>query len=189
MRKLGVWALGVALLAALSMSVVLAADKKAADDDEDKPAAKESKGTWSWFTGWFSWKKKAPEKKPESVSDKTAAKAPAPVVDEAALASAREQAAYARRMRVCIELRQVAHDTNDTYLLSQAEQLEERIWAAYTRRTANPPRGRSVDDLDEEILDKHVGTGTAGRQPSATPADAAAPKGRNNSTAAREVKP
>jgi hypothetical protein len=175
MRKLVIWGGLAALLAGLGMAAAGAASKG---------EAKGTSGGWSWVPSWLKWGKKADQEKPDKAARPVPASRPAPLVDERSAVISREQAAWQRRMAVCLELRQIAQDTNDNYLLSQVEQLEERAWATYARRISNVPLGGSSYDLDEQLLDKHLtAPATAGR-PLTSPS-AANDKGRSNSAAVR----
>ena len=50
---------------------------------------------------------------------------------------AQAQAAYHRRVAVCVRLREIADETNDELLRQKVERLEERIWNVYSRQTGN----------------------------------------------------
>jgi hypothetical protein len=56
-------------------------------------------------------------------------------VQQAAALRAREEAEYQRRCEVCDKLRDIAEQTDDDALRQQAEQLDQRAWQVYLRRT------------------------------------------------------
>jgi hypothetical protein len=78
-----------------------------------------------------------------------------------------EQAAWERRMAVCLKLREVAVERSDDALLRQADDLERQATSLYHARTAalGLPKGRPAEALDREL-----GTGIA-----VTPLTAPAP--------------
>jgi hypothetical protein len=183
MRRLGVWGLGVGLLVCLGT---------AAAAEKDAPAPDAADSCPSWFSRWFGWGSKPPEKKPAPPPEKTPAPKPVAVarrpsvVDEAAADGAREREIYLRRMDVCDRLMQIAVSLKDDDLMRRVEQLEERARYAYNQRTACLPTSNA--SVEEEILKKH--TGSAGAD---LPARFAVPMADGESvygrTAAREVKP
>jgi hypothetical protein len=59
--------------------------------------------------------------------------------DLAARRRALEEAALLRRQELCDRLAEVALQTNNAELANLAEQLKQRAWDVYTRRTANLP--------------------------------------------------
>jgi hypothetical protein len=187
MRRLGGWGLGLVLLAGLSGTVAVAADQ----DDAGTPAVKSHKSGWNWFGSWFGAKKKPADKKSEAKAEKTTLPAvrPSSMADQAEALRSREQAALIRRLEVCDRLREIALQTNDTFLESQALQLEERAGATFARRTAHLPIGSPVEDLDEQILERHTKIGSAnGLLPARSPS-AAGKQGREGGNAALGVKP
>lgn len=125
MRGVGKTAMATALVLGLAVSVAAAEER----DDGPKPASSGSGGWGGWFGG-----KDKPEAKKEAV-DKPA---PGPSAAERAEAVRQlELKNYLRRIDVCDRLAQVAEDTNDQKLLSQVEEMKERVWAVYQQRTAN----------------------------------------------------
>jgi hypothetical protein len=115
----------------------------------------------------------APPKKPASpaalAAEPTPEKKPAPTnqVDQAASLRDQELQTLLRRQKVCLQLMQIAEETNDTELLRKAEQLDERAREVYTQRTASLPMARpGVFESDQQTLEKHLGpTNTAVRRP------------------------
>jgi hypothetical protein len=123
MRGVGKKQMAAVLILGLAVSIAAAQDR----DDGPKPAAS------GWWAGWFGSKDK-PEAKKE------AADRPLPgpsVVERAEVVRQRELKSYLRRIDVCDKLAQIAEDTNDQSLLSQVEEMKERVWAVYQQRTAH----------------------------------------------------
>jgi hypothetical protein len=158
MRKLGTWGLEVALLVALTAAVAFAGEG----------AGKSRRfGSGEGLIGkWFSSREAEPAPKPQPKPKKKGEKDPAP--EEAvkpppnlAEERAREEAALLRRLAVCDKLMDIAIRTNDAELLRRAEQLDERARMTYSERTAHLPTSRPVFHSDEQVLDKHLGPGTA----------------------------
>ena len=123
MHRRAAWGL-CAALAAGAAAPALAAD----------PAPSESKPWYARLVGGDS-------KKPEEKTFGSTAAKPGVVygpMDPAALAEAlkAEQAAYQRRLDVCLKLRQIAVRTNDDQLTEQADELERQATALYHARTA-----------------------------------------------------
>jgi hypothetical protein len=189
MRRLAVWGLGVGLLVCLGVARAAAADKVATDKD-----AASNGSSPSWFSSWFSWGAKPAEKKPAPPPPKAATAKPAKiakqptVVDTAAAERAQEQATLLRRLDVCDRLMQIAVDMKDEELQRQIEQLEERARIAYAQRTAYLPAGGAHLELEEQILEKHLGGSSTDH---ASGASASITNGADalGRTAAREVKP
>jgi hypothetical protein len=177
MRRLGVWGVGAGLLICLGAAAAAAADKDAAADSSP-----------SWFSRWFGGGAKPAEKKPAPPPAKVTAKAtpakPSTVVDAAAAERAREQDTLLRRLDVCDRLMQIAVDMKDEDLQRQVEQLEERARMTYAQRTAYLPAGGAHLELEEQILQKHLGA--AADRPAASVASGDSAFGR---TAVMEVKP
>ena len=95
-------------------------------------AAADSGPKWWW--PWGGSKKKETPKKSTAKAEKKDKPAdpakPAPRPPSAA----EEQASFLRRQQVCIKLRQVAHETDDPGLATQAEVMEQKAWLLYEQR-------------------------------------------------------
>ena len=123
MNRRAAWGLSFALAAGATATAV------AAD-----PAPTESKPWYARLLGGDS-------KKPDEKTFGDTAARPGVVygpMDPAALAEAlkAEQAAYQRRLDVCLKLRQIAVRTNDDKLTEQADDLERQATTLYHARTA-----------------------------------------------------
>lgn len=123
MHRRAAWGLSFAL-AAGATAPALAAD----------PAPSESKPWYARLVG-------SDSKKPEEKTFGNTGARPGVVygpMDPAALTEAlkAEQAAYQRRLDVCLKLRQIAVRTNDDKLTEQADELERQATALYHARTA-----------------------------------------------------
>jgi hypothetical protein len=157
------------MLAALLLSLGLPRCGRA-DDDDDPPAQRPG-----WRTTTL-WDKLFPSESPpptrpalRPVPAKVADSRPAPAekteaapkpVSFGASATAvreREERAYLRRQAVCDKLHEIAAQTHDEELERKVRQLDERIWALYAQRTSRLPSADAVVDMDESILDKHLG--------------------------------
>jgi hypothetical protein len=125
MRGVGKTAMATALVLGLAVSVAAAEEK----DDWPKPASSGSGGWGGWFGG-----KDKPEAKKEAADRPAPGPSPA---ERAEVVRQLELKNYLRRIDVCDKLAQVAEDTNDQRLLSQVEEMKERVWAVYQQRTAN----------------------------------------------------
>jgi hypothetical protein len=86
-----------------------------------------------------------------------------PVAEKTAHVQKREMNAFMRRQAVCDRLRQIADATGDGELARQANELEQRAWLIYQRRTA----GLHLGGPDEAVLEQHLGTSTAMPRPRA----------------------
>jgi hypothetical protein len=193
MRRLGVLGLGAALL--LGWGTVALAEPDGGDDTR-RPAVQD---TGSQDTGSNVWRshllfgKKAPPPRPKPAKDKppkteTPVK-PAAVGTDPAGVRAREEAAYLRRMDVCLKLKEIAERTNDAELGRLADQLDERARDVYFRRISALPASHAEPDLDEQMLGQHdelTGAGTP-LAPAASTHSVPAPDGRH--AAAREEEP
>jgi hypothetical protein len=167
MRRLGVWGFGVTLLVALGMvAVATAADD---DDDNGKTAPKQ---TSNWFSfNWFGQAKKAPDSKksttakpPEKKAEKkTKVEEPPSAAELAASQRALEEAALLRRDDVCDRLMEIAMQTNNAELANRAEQLKQKAWEVYLKRTANLPSVTQAANSDlDEMLPKRAAEGRSG---------------------------
>jgi hypothetical protein len=190
MRRVGVWALGAALLVALAGVTAKAAEDD--DEEEAKPAA-QSTG-WNPFGKWFGSDEKKADKakkdgKKKPGAEKEAEPTPRSLRREAAEKTwAEEEAKLHRRQAVCLRLLQVAKDTNDADLEQMATQLDERAWQLFRERTDHLPAGAAPLESDEARLEKRLPVRGAGAARLATPAGRAS--GDYGSTGAvREVEP
>jgi hypothetical protein len=169
MRGLTTWALAIAL--GLGFVASAAADENS-DSSNPRPERNPLGFHWSpMFAHAAGWdqepdapKKPAPKPKKTPAKKEAVAPKPAPAVDQGAAQRAREEAALLRRLAVCDKLKEIAIRTNDSDLLARVEALDERARAAYTQHTASMKAGSSGVDLDEQILDQHLGVPTASRQ-------------------------
>jgi hypothetical protein len=135
-----------------------------------RPSEQPPSGNQGLFRRWFGGSKQAaaqepaaPEKAGAPSPPTAASPAPKPAnaaADQPRDASAmrqREENAWLRRQAVCRKLLEIALETNDGELQRMAEQLDERVWAAYVQRTAHLPAGRAtMFEGDEKILEKHL---------------------------------
>jgi len=87
-----------------------------------------------------------------------------------------EQAAYTRRLAVCLQLRKVAYEKNDDALAAQADELERLAEITYKSRFArfggksNLRTNQGADDLDRTL--GSTMTATPGSMGVRSPADA-----------------
>jgi hypothetical protein len=145
MRRLCVWTVTVLILAAPALA-------RAGDPDDDSS----SKG--SWFSRLFSGKSQAPAQPKEKKMDKNdAAERYAASRKAAVVSQAREKNEWLRRVAVCDKLRDIAALTNDDELLRKADQLDQRAWETYQKRTARLPAGAAGLQADERILERRLG--------------------------------
>jgi hypothetical protein len=171
MKRLGIWGLEIAL--------VLGCAVAAAEASWEHPAAPPGVGLSTAIARWWNSVEKpvpvvppsAPAARPAAVPiaqpviDKKPATRPPSQVDTAAAAREQELQDLLRRQKVCLQLMQIALETNDVELLRKAEQLDERARAIYAERTAHLPSGPDGFESDEKTLAKHLGpTNTANRQ-------------------------
>jgi hypothetical protein len=124
------------LVVGLSAAIAAAQDR----DDGLKPAAAGS----GWWTGWFGGKDK-PEAKKEAADRPLAEPS---LVERAEAVRQRELKNYLRRIDVCDKLAQIAEDNNDQQMLSQVEEMKERVWAVYQQRTAHLTPAASFEAAD-----------------------------------------
>src|SRR5262249_2994337 len=185
------WGLGLTLLIGLSAAT---GRTRAGDDDtpEGGPKAKYGRGP-GLMERLFLPGEKPVEKKPARMETPKADKEKAetkPVVESPATIRAREQAAWERRMRVCLKLMDLANQTNDDELYRRAEELEQRAWTVYQMRTQHLPSSNASSESDEAVLDRHLGnkTGAVKNADALTPGSAKG-KDRTSQAAVREVKP
>jgi hypothetical protein len=166
MRRVGVWKFEIALLVGVGM----AAPAWAQEPEDREPLPPRQTG-WR-VAPWLQEKMPPdpppppPKKKPAPKPDKPAAEAPAPArpmaaVDRAALERAREEKDFLRRLRVCDTLVKIAQENRDEQLERRAEQLNQRAWAIYQQRIAHLPCSNAQPELDEAVLERHLGTAAA----------------------------
>ena len=191
MRRLGVLGLGAALLLGWGTAALAEPD----DGNEAPRPASQDTGANVWGGHLLSGKRPAPARTPpKPAKDKTPPRSetaikPAPAVSDAATVRAREEAAYLRRMDVCLKLKEIAERTNDAELGRLADQLDERAKDVYFRRISALPASRAEPDLDERLLGQHdelTGAGTP-LPPAAPTHNVPAPDVRH--AAAREEEP
>jgi hypothetical protein len=168
MRKLGACGLAAALAVGLGTATALAGEE---DRSNDTKATTKPSSTWWNPVTWFGPQEKKPEeKKTAPKKEKQTAKKPAfatkapTVVAEAAAERAREESVLLRRLQVCDKLMEIAVRTNDNDLLRRVEELDERARTAYAQHTAHLGGGLAAD-LDERILEKHLGGNTEAKKP------------------------
>lgn len=144
MRRVGAGITAAVLLAALAASAL------AQDTDGDLHSAPaQAQASKSWWTGWFgpSAKTDKPESKKTEAAAPPAPASPSPV-ELAAAARQHERAAFNRRMEVCDRLTEIAVQNNDTAMQSQIDQLRDRAWEVYQKRTADLPASGSPSQDD-----------------------------------------
>jgi hypothetical protein len=184
----------ITLLIGLGVAV---GQTRAADEDDDKPAAapkaKYGRGPGLVQRLFQSNEKPADKKpaanKPKATDEKQAEKKPVSAPEGAVAVRAKEEAAWIRRLQVCDRLKNLANQNNDDELYRQAEELEQRAWAVYLQRTAHLPASNATSETDEQILDRHLGnrTSAADTADALTPAAAKA-KDRRGQSASLEGK-
>jgi hypothetical protein len=90
--------------------------------------------------------------------------------EDPAVRRAREEAKYMRRSEVCVKLKAIADENNDSALRQKAEQMDERAWNVYLERTKHLTSSRGVYESDTKTLDKHLGTvPPLGERPASSP--------------------
>ncbi|HLN30736.1 MAG TPA: hypothetical protein VK395_23550 [Gemmataceae bacterium] len=171
MRGLATCVLAIALGAGICASSLHAAD----DDDTDSAKAKPSPSPLG-----FHWdpvfahavgmdqnptpQKKPPDKTPKPAAKKTdTAHKLVSVAEQTAALRAREEAALLRRLAVCDKLKEIALRTNDNDLLRHAEELDERARMTYSLHTAMLKNVNVATNMDEQILERHLGTPAAAK--------------------------
>jgi hypothetical protein len=166
MRRWGIWGTQAGLL-----SVLLAAALVHAGEP-----CKESGGGWtiSWFGRPVSSTRKASStaKKDTPGTSRAQKQAEAPAPTEAPAPGdpvarrALEEAAYLRRIEICVRLKEIALEKNDPELEQQADIMEARAYAIYLKRTTGSPGGPGETDLEGRMLNK-VQAGGREKSPSA----------------------
>lgn len=193
MRRTKIWLFAVLLGLGVSASA-------RAEPDDDRKAPPVRPGSTStlnrWLRGDVGDAKKSPpradkdkdkSKDKDKDKDKKDAKKPAaeeksgPSLEEI-MARERERAKadYLRRLEACLRLMQIAEETKDESLRRAVEQLDQRVLAAYQDRLQRMPE--SPGELDEEILEKHLGQ-QSGRRNSRAMRDQNAKRDRGGRTA------
>lgn len=120
----------------------------------------------SWFTRWlgFGAKPAAPKNEPKKnqVEPKSEPQ-PVNLVDGGKAERAREEAILLRRQEACQKLREIAQEASDDGLRRKAEQLDQRAWDTYLKRTAHLPGGRPTFQSDQALLEERLGSVTGTR--------------------------
>ncbi len=70
---------------------------------------------------------------------------------------ANAEAALMRRIDVCDRLRNAALEKGDEALMRQADEMNDRAWAAYRGRMDTLGTGRSRFESDEQAMDRRLG--------------------------------
>lgn len=70
----------------------------------------------------------------------------------------RAKAEYLRRLEAWIRLMQIADETRDESLRRVLEPLDQRVYNIYQERLQRLPERHAAHELDEETLDKHLGS-------------------------------
>ncbi len=131
----------LALLLGLAMPV------QAGDKDE---------GGSSWLPTWMGGKKKPIDKESALlVTEKTVTPSPA---DLAASLREKELNAYWRRQEAALRLKTLALQANDEDQIRRIDQLMERIWTVYLKRTARLSGSPAGSEFDEALLERNLGT-------------------------------
>ena len=127
MRKLGVWGL------AASLAVGLASQEVRADDGEkEKPSSSWSIWPWKWGKGDAPAEKKADA----DAAAKKAAEDGKAREERLLQQEYRAREDYLRRQAVCDRLKELATQLQDARLERKAEELFERAWEVYRKRSA-----------------------------------------------------
>jgi len=135
---------------ALALLLGLAGHVLAADPDTS------TSGGWSWMPSWLGGTKKpAPRKEPElQVLEK-----PKPTAaDLAAGLREKEWNAMWRRQQAADKLELLATEAGDEEQVRRIQQLKERIFAIYQKRTARLSDNPGSSEMDEGLLEKNLGT-------------------------------
>jgi hypothetical protein len=145
-----VWTLTILLL-------TVPAFARAGETDNDDSAAK-----GSWFSRLLPGKSQPPARPKDKQMEKNeAAEKHAASMKAAVATQANEKADWIRRIAVCDKLREIAILTNDDELFRKADQLDQRAWDTYQKRTARLPAGAAGLQSDERILNRRLGTNTS----------------------------
>ncbi len=189
-RMRTLWGMGICSL--ICLGLVIGTARAGSDDDEPASKPRYGKGP-GLMDRLLQAGEKPAEKKPAPKKDKEKAEKPsekpaAPAPDSPVAIRAREQAAWERRMQICMRLMDLANQTNDEELYRRAEELEQRAWEVYRQRTAHLPVSAVTGDQDEETLDRHLTSKSAAAKLDA-PSSSAKNRDKNAQAAIREVKP
>jgi hypothetical protein len=141
-----------ALLAALlAIALALGGSGSTQADEGSKPPVK-SKG--SWFTRLFTFGKK--ERPTPATEKEKATTEPSKRPEASGRSREQEESILGRRQEVCHKLREIAVQTRDDNLLRKADQLDQRAWSTYLKRTGGAPAGHGSFQSDEEVLARHL---------------------------------
>ena len=187
MRQMGVWGGGAALAALLTLTAAYAADK---------PTPGTGKyGTRSVFDVMFGPdpKDQAKDAIKKNADDPKAKRAEENAVrsrkvEQGMNARSQEESQLYRRQDVCLQLRQVARETNDPDLEKLALQLDQKAWEAYLEKTSRLGGGRAALATDESLLDKKLPVRSHDTAKLSSAADKA-PRGKDGTASVREVNP
>jgi hypothetical protein len=185
MRKAVVGGVLAAAIVGLSVSAAPPLDVY----DDGSPKVPKGFGSATVFQHWFgpsNHSPAAPDKggKKESPSGK----APAPKPSDPRAERRREEEVLQRRLAVVLRLQEIALETNDAELQRLAEQLDERVWAAYQQRVARLPAGKATFGGDEKVLADRLKPDAENVRQVPSPPQAAAGKDRGSRAAAGEGK-
>jgi hypothetical protein len=192
MRKLVAWGFSAALFVGIGSAIVLAGE------DEDSVTPVKPAIRWSPWAAKMLGIDQSPKpmpKKPAAKSKKETAKktetAAKPVVvkDDGASTRPREEAALLRRLEACDKLTEIAISRGDNTLLRRAEELNQRIWAAYSRKSGDRPEPQSNFESDEAAIERLLGPETETRPGQTRISQAVRNPDKNIRAAAKEVNP
>ena len=140
------------LLAVVLLAAVVATARAAADEDDDAPAAP-PKPAPSGFSALWNGLFGSPPKQADKVEKNKPDRPPRPSVLSAAereMLMRREKEDYARRIKVCIRLREIAQQQNDEAFQERIEALEQKIDELNLQRTASLGQGLVNDETAPE---------------------------------------
>jgi hypothetical protein len=172
MRRSRLWGLGLALLLGWGAATARAGDDADAQDAKQAAPAVSDTGQRVWSSHLLHHTtprppRKPPKKKNAPAADKPAPKPTVPPEDEPAAVRAREEAAYLRRLEVCLKLKEIAEEKGDPALARMADDLDARAKAVYFQRIADLPASHAEPELDARLLDKHAPARNADAAPPA----------------------
>lgn len=147
MRRVGAWMTAAVLVGGLAVAGAAGQD---ADGDLHSAAPKPK----AWWDGWFTPAAK-PDKPEAKKPEPAVAPAPAapPAGEPAVSARQRERAAYNRRMEALDRLAEIAVQNNDADMQTQIDQLRDRAWELYQRRSGTAQASAPMTP-DEAALEK-----------------------------------
>lgn len=133
------------MAAALTVGTLLLSVARAADDSQPQDNR-------PWYKRMFSAPKPVPTESTVPVARNGAVAAPPgqqpiskPLSPEAVSAALQaEQAAYLRRLNVCVELRKAAEERNDNVLRMQVDEFERQAEAIYKQRVSSLGLSKTV---------------------------------------------